>query len=296
MNFIIETAEYGSANFDEMKALWSKTFGDPEEFVEAFYDCFGADIEAYVALDESGSVCSSLSCYKAGSYAGCPVYVSYAVCTREDCRGYGIAGELTEFVRDEVTSRGGISIVSPAEESLEEFYEKHGYDRMFFVAPRAVIAESFEEELEEYEFDEEDDFDIVRPEADIRKIDAGLYNKYREAYLAGVPHIEPSEEMLSAAELACEGFYAINNGDAICCVAENRRGQLILSELILSPVLLDLSSEIDSEVAQLLAAHFGAVEVIYSTPGAGKCQSMAAGEIAESEEGVAPPYFGFPIE
>ena len=27
---------------------------------------------------------------------------------------------------------------------------------------------------------EEDDFDIVRPEADIRKIDACLYNKYRD--------------------------------------------------------------------------------------------------------------------
>lgn len=296
MNFIIETAEYGSACFDEMKALWCTTFGDTEEFVEAFYDCFGADIEAYVALDESGSVCSSLTCYKVGNYEGRPVYVSYAVCTREDCRGLGIAGELTEFVRDEVISLGGISIVSPAEESLEGFYEKHGYERMFFTAPRAVIAESFEEELEEYEFDEEDDFDIVRPEADIRKIDAVLYNKYREAYLTGISHIEPSEDLLKAAELASEGFYAINNGDAICCVAENRRGQLMLSELILSPVLLDLSSEIDSEVAQLLAAHFNAVEVIYSTPGAGKCQSMAAGEIPEDEDGIVPPYFGFPIE
>ena len=66
--------------------------------------------------------------------------------------------------------------------------------------------------------------------------------------------------------------------------------------LLLSPVLLDLSSEIDGEVAQLLAAHFDAVEVVYSMPGAGKCQSMATGDIAEGEEGSAPPYFGFPIE
>ena len=295
MDFIIEIAEYGSASFDELKDLWCKTFGDTEEFVEAFYDCFG-DIEGYVALDEGGRVCSALTCYKAGNYAGKPEYVSYAVCTREDCRGLGIAGELTEFVRDEVMGRGGISIVSPAEESLEDFYGKHGYERAFFAAPRAVLAESFDEELDEYEFDEEDNFDIVRPEADIRKVDASLYNKYREAYLADLPHIEASGDLLKAAELAGEGFYTINNGDAVCCISEKKRGQLMLSELILSPVLLDLSSEIDGEVAQLLAAHFDAVEVVYSMPGAGKCQSMATGDLAEGEEGSAPPYFGFPIE
>lgn len=296
MNYIIEEAEYGSANYDELKELWCGTFGDTDEFVDAFYETFGADICGYVALDESGDVCSALTCYAAGTYEGRPVYVSYAICTAKACRGQGLAGALTEFAKEEVLARGGISIVSPAEESLEGFYSKLGYEPVFHVAPRAVIAGAFDDELEGYEFDEDDDFDIVRPPADIRKIDASVYNKYREAYLSEIPHIVPSDEMLSAAELAGEGFYAVNRGDAICCVSEKRRGQLTLSELILSPMLIEFSGEIDSEIAQLVAEHFDAVEVVYSTPGYGKVQSMAAGPLERGEEGTAPPYFGFPIE
>lgn len=299
--FIIENAEYGSANHDELTELWCSVFGDSPGFVEAFFDNFGDDIESYVALDESGSVCSAITCYPAGSYEGKPVYVSYAICTREDRRGRGLARALTEYVRDEVISRGGISIVSPAEESLEEFYSDLGYEPHFHAAPRVVLAESFEDDPFEdgpdgFILDEDDDFEAVRPKADIRKTDASVYNKYREAYLAGVPHIKLSDEMLGAAELAGEGFYIINNGDAVCCVTENGRGQLMLSELIISPILQEISGEIEAVIARLLASHFGAVEVMYNTPGAGRVQSMAAGAPSPDPEAFSLPYFGFPIE
>lgn len=293
MDHAIEAAGRGSANYEGLKRLWQETFGDSADFVDAFYDCFGDDIQGYAVLDESGEVCSALTCYPAGTYCGRPVYVSYAICTREDCRGQGLAGALTAYVREEAVSRGGISLVSPAEQSLEEFYAGLGYEPAFYAAPRAVLAESLEDELDEFDFDEDDDFDIVRPEAVIERIDAPLYNKYREAYLAEVPHIVPGDGLLAAAALSCEGFYTINGGDAVCCVAEKSRGQLILTELIISPVLLDISGEIDSEIAQILAAHFDAFEVIYDMPGAGRIQSMAAGV---SEIPAALPYYGFPIE
>lgn len=297
MIYAIETAPYGSDNYKGLKALWQETFGDTAEFVDAFYDCFGNDIQGYVMLDHDGRVCSALTCYLAGAYEGRLVYVSYAICTRDDHRGQGLASALAEYVKEEVILRGGISLVSPAEESLEEFYAGLGYDPIFHVAPRAVLAESFDDELEEFEFDEDDDIeDIVRPEAVIKKIDATLYNKYREAYLAEITHVVPSDEMLSAVELSSEGFYSINGGDAVCCIAEKSRGQLILSELLISPVLLELSGEIDTEVAQLLAKHFDAVEVIYKLPGAGRLQSMAAGFFDRGDDGTPLHYFGFPIE
>lgn len=296
MYHAIETAERGSSNYDGLKKLWSETFGDPEEFVDAFYDCFGEDIQGYVVVDENGRVCSALTCYLCGYYEGRLVYASYAICTRHDCRGQRLASALTEYVKDEVIMRGGISLVSPAEQSLEGFYAGLGYEQAFYAAPRAVLAGSFEDELDEFDFDEDDDFDIVKPEADIRKIDASLYNKYREAYLAELPHIVPADEILSAAELACEGFYTINNGDAICCISEKKRGQLIISELIISPVLLEISGEIDAELARMLAAKFDAFEVIYNMPGTGRVQSMAAGRFESIEAGCALPYFGFPIE
>ena len=297
MVYAIETAARGSDNYEGLKSLWCETFGDSSEFVDAFYECFGDDIQGYVMVDRDGNVCSALTCYLAGAYEGRLIYVSYAICTKEDHRGQGLASALTEYVKEEVILRGGISLVSPAEESLEDFYAGLGYDPIFHVAPRAVFAESFEDELDEFEFDENDDIeDIVRPEADIRKIDASLYNKYREAYLTEFTHVVPGDEMLNAAELSSEGFYAINGGDAVCCVAEKKRGQLILSELLISPVLLDLSGEIDSEIAQLLAKHFDAIEVIYNLPGAGRVQSMAAGFFDRGDDGTPLHYFGFPIE
>ena len=297
MIYAIETVTRGSAYYEGLKSLWCKTFGDSPEFVDAFYDCFGNDIQGYVMLDHDGDVCSALTCYLAGAYEGRLVYVSYAICTREDFRGQGLASALTEYVKEEVVLRGGVSLVSPAEKSLEEFYAGLGYDPIFHASPRAVLAESFEDELDEFEFDEDDDIeDIVRPEAEIKRIDASLYNKYREAYLAEITHIVPGDEMLSAAELSGEGFYTINGGDAVCCITEKKRGQLILSELLISPVLLDLSGEIDVEVAQLLAKHFDAVEVVYKLPGTGQVQSMAAGFFDRGDDGTPLHYFGFPIE
>ncbi len=296
MKYAIEAAGRGSANYEGLRKLWCETFGDSAEFVDSFYDCFGEDIKGYVILDESGRVCSALTCYPCGAYEGRIVFVSYAICTREDCRGQGLAGMLTEYVKEEVVMKGGISLVSPAEPSLEEYYAGLGYEPVFHAAPRAVLAEAFEDEPGEYEFDEEDDFDIVKPEADIRKIDASLYARYRGAYLAELPHIMPCEELLEAAALASEGFYTINGGDAVCCVAGKKRGQLVLSELIISPMLLELSGEIDTEVARLLAKHFDAFEVMYNMPGAGRIQAMAAGCFDRTEIGAPLPYFGFPIE
>ena len=308
MDHVIEYAARGSGHYEGLKRLWCETFGDDPEFVDAFYDCFGDDIAGHVVLDENGEVCSAITCYPAGTYGGKTVYVSYAICTREDCRGQGLAGALTRYVKDDVISRGGISLVSPAERSLEDFYAELGYEAAFHAAPRAVLSGALDDEDE----DDEEGFDFgsdeyggkeaERPEADLKKIDASLYNKYREAYLSEVPHIVPSDQMLSAAALASEGFYSINGGDAVCCVRENERGRLVLSELIICPVLLDLSGEIDSVIAGLLADHFGVLEVVYNMPGAGRVQSMTAGAedaaAAESEyeNEDALPYFGFPIE
>ena len=112
----------------------------------------------------------------------------------------------------------------------------------------------------------------------------------------GLLPAQSSEELLSAVELASEGFYTINGGDAVCCVSEKKRGQLIVSELIISPMLLELSGEIDTEVAQLLAKYFDAFEVSYNMPGAGVIQSMVAGFFERTETGAPLPYFGFPID
>ena len=301
--FRIEAADTPE-KFDGLRALWSEVFGDPLLYIDSFYENFGSDIKGYVVTDADGHVCSALSCYLCGTYMDKPVYVSYAVCTREDMRGQGLGAMLTAHVRDIVTEAGGISLVSPAERSLEDFYASNGYERAFFAAERAVLSPEFD--MEEYDDYDEYDLDFgdeesgpVPAQISVQKISGVVYNKYREAFLAGTPHVELSGAMIRLIESEY-GLWSVNGGDAVCATGDADPMHLVISELITSPVLLELSMDIDTEIAAMTAQHFGSAEAVYRTPGAGYCQSMAAGHPAPEEDRedmiTGLPYFGFPVD
>ena len=308
--FEIKTAEPGSAEYEGLRELWCMTFDDTPDYVDAFYENFGGDITGYVAADETGSVCSALTCHLCGTYEKMPVYVSYAICTREDMRGKGLAAGLISFVRDKVTEAGGISILSPAEPSLISYYKELGYEPHFFAAERAVMSPEFD--LEEYDDFDEFDLDIegadptpFRAELDLQRLPAEKYNLYREAFLAEQPHIEPSNEMLRLIESeSLDGcsLYSGNRGEAICAVSYMEPAKGIVTELILNPVLKELSLDIDTEIASMTAKYFGAAETLFVTPGYGRCQGMACGlpvrpgEQNEEYDYYGEPYYGFPIE
>ena len=309
-SFTIKSAEYGTAEYEGLRSLWCEVFSDTPEYVDRFYENFGDDIMGYVVIDETGVVCSALTCHLCGTYANMPVYVSYAICTRKDARGQGLAAMLISFVRDRVTDEGGISILSPAEPSLVSYYAKHGYEPHFFTAERAVMSPEFD--FEEYDDFDEFDLDIegadptpFRAEIDLQPIPAEKYNIYREAFLAEQPHIEPSDEMLRLIEsesMNGEGLYSINRGDAICAISHVDPARVIMTELILNQVLKELSFDIDAEIASMTAKYFGAAETLFVTPGYVRCQGMIYGlpqKAGEPEEEndyyYEKPYYGFPI-
>lgn len=317
--FTIQSADSG-ALYEELRSLWSVTFGDPPEYIDAFYENFGDDIKGYAMVDEDGMVCSALTCYLCGEYEGRPVHVSYAICTREDMRGLGLAAQLTSAVRSEVTEAGCISVVSPAEPSLVQYYAKLGYEPYFLAAERAVMSPDLDEE----EFDDYDEFDLdiegadptpFRASIDLEPLPPETYNKYREAFLSGRPHIEPSVDMLRLMQAeTMDGCFlcSINRGDAICAVSDVDPVRVIITELILNPVLQELSMGIDAEIAAMIAKHFGAAETVYITPGPGGCQGMVSGIAPEDEKQPADeedpyyedgfyilteePYYGFPVQ
>ena len=334
--YTIVTASGGAA-YEGLRALWSEVFGDPLLYIDAFYESFGDDIRGYAVVDSAGEVCSALTCYPCGTYDGRPVWVSYAICTRKDRRRLGLAGMLVEHVRDEVIAAGGISLVSPAEPSLESYYAGLGYEPHFLAAERAVLNPDFDAE----EFDDFDEFDIdiegasptpFRSEIDLQRVSAVTYNKYREAFLSGCPHVELNNSMLRLIQnesMDERGLFIVNGGDAICVIGGADAGRVSITELIVSPVLLELSLDIDAEIAAMIAKRFGAFEAVYRTPGFGGCQSMAAGlpQSVHAETGgggdavngsgpsgagvpdfdpdsdypletawPAAPYFGFPVD
>ena len=283
--YAIVPAKSGAA-YEGLRDLWCGIFGDAPEYVDEFYANFGEDIMGYAVTDEAGRVCSALSCHLCGEYEGRPVYVSYAICTREDMRGQGLAARLTAYVRDEVTKAGGISVVSPAEPSLVQYYAELGY---------------------EFDLDIEGaDPTPFRATIDLEPLSPEKYNRYREAFLAGRPHVEPSGAMLRLMEAesmdGC-GMCSVNRGDAICIVSGADPARVVLAELILNPVLHELSMDIDVEIAAMIAKHFDAAETEFITPGAGGCQTMiyglpegrSAAEETEEYDFYGEPYYGFPI-
>ena len=302
-----------------------------------------------------------------GGAGGLPVYVSYAICTDPEYRGQGHAAALTEYVRSIVTAPrgtvihgeddglpaaeglGGISLVSPAEESLIGYYDRLGYRETFLVDEHAVHAG--EEELPEEEdwsvgaeageqsayietseqsaaadtrfwgldpdgnavFLDDEEREAFEPELSVESISGSMYNRYREEFLAGIPHVEMSPEMMEFLRADGDGgLLVINGGDAVCRVAyagaedadsseihdEETGAQLrtvMLDELLVNPQLRALSEEIEEEIALRLAEHFGAETLVYRTPGSGRCQSMSSS--ADGAEAAAEgAYFGFPIE
>ncbi len=323
--------------YEGLRGLWSSTFGDEAGYVDLFYKTFGEDVEfadsgnsrgklfaddseiaGFVVIDSDASeinVVAALTCFRCGVYLDKPVYVSYAVCTEPDYRGLGLASELVAHVRDMVLEVGGVSLVSPASERLIEFYEKLGYAPHFTASYSSALASS---ELPMMDIDDDelgcelvnifgdpdtalDEDEIYEPELSVVACDNDVYNIYREAFLAEALHVEISEKLLNL----LDGLYLINGGDAICAVTEitgsDESKKLQLAELIVNPMLLDTSYEIEEEIASRLAKHWNCELTEYRTLGCGICQGMIAGLASTLNEEQAcnfamPPYFGFPLD
>ena len=299
-NYLVKTIS-NKDEYEGLRTLWCEVFSDEPSFVDAMYANFGEDIVGYVATDEEGAVRSALTCFKCGTFEGRDVYTSYAICTAKEVRGLGLAGRLVEAARDDVLSKGGVSLISPAEPSLEKFYGAHGYVPFFYVDKRVA-----EDDEEDFIFDAEDDeYEKFEAEMALKSLKWDEYNKYRESFLEGIPHVKLNEHMmrLVQAEAAMpdgeSGLLLVNGGDAICAMNAGEDGALEIEELLVNPLLSSISSEIADEMACRIAAHFERTSMRYRVPGGSHCQSMAAGltdEIKVKIESGEPEYYGFPVE
>lgn len=205
----IEKVTRSSELYPELRRLWHEVFEDPEEFVDAFYDNWGEEVHGYVLSDEAG-VQAALTCFRMGELkeaagcnqkaagkmaAGCEVWISYAICTRPEARGKGYGAAITEFARDEVIAGGAISMLSPAEASLVDFYEPLGYA----ANGRAGSVDW-------------DSFDSAK----WRLIKSGRYYELREEYLTGSTHIVPSEATRAWVDSEYGEYLESTDGRAIC--------------------------------------------------------------------------------
>lgn len=271
--------------YEGLRSLWCKTFGDSPDFVDKLYDMLQA--KGFVAIDTTSSVLSSLTLYECGIYYGKKVFVSYAICTEPDARGRGIAGALTKRVRDLVIADNHLSILSPAEESLIQFYSRFDYRPHFFSKEVLMIK-----------------CDFPVPKAVLETLSPSQYAKYREMFLADIPHIQISENLLDFIDDINpdnSAFLLVNQGDAVCTLMASEE-DFFISEILVNPLLKKLSSEIDEAIVHSIAATYGSEHVRYRKPGNRYCQSMMAGppeymfqeKYSSAEDKF--PYFGFPLD
>ena len=336
-NYIIRPRE--ASDFDDFISLRRKVFGDDENFIEFFDNCFRDDyLDFLIIEDQYGgeTLQASLTQFNMGKLvvppnkvseiAGKSIEMSYAICTDPAARGKGYGSHITVYAREIAESSRKLSMLSPAEPSLINFYEPLEYKKFMYAEQGSVLVS------------EHVDFEFSKLQ--IKALTPQEYNNYREAILANRVHIKLSEGALrfaaglvapytsgslpaldaesadwagSAPDGEAEsgspdgsGFLLISDGAeplAIAACEAAEAGSLAAAEL------LTFSEdgghkELGIAIAKALATGCGAKRCDYMMPSrSGSETSAALGMISASYEELAevysattsecPPYMGF---
>lgn len=203
---MIDIHELKPSENNSFLMLWSKTFGDSKEEILEFMTAFSDDIKCFTLTDSDNKsdnkndVLSALTLFKMGNlHIPCSkkspeVFVSYAICTDEKCRGKGYGASITNFASDYVANYNNkinknssdssddcdaISILSPASKSLVNFYKPLGYEPFFFSKYHSLG-------------------EISGKSMDLRlsEISHSEYDKKREHYLEPFVHVSLSAKSL----------------------------------------------------------------------------------------------------
>lgn len=322
--YIIRPRE--ASDFSDFVELRSKVFGDDEEFIEFFDNCFRDDyLDFLIVEDQDGNevLQASLTQFdmgklvvpegKVSDIAGKSIEMSYAICTDPAARGKGYGSHITVYAREIAESSRKLSMLSPAEPSLIKFYEPLEYKKFMYAEQGSVLAS------------EHVDFEFSHLQTKV--LTPQEYSNYRETILANRVHIKLSEGALrfaagltatgdavgSAPDGEAEsgapdgsGLLLISDGAeplAIAACETAEAGSLAAAEL------LTFSEdgghkELGIAVAKALATGCGAKRCDYMMPSrSGSETSAALGMISASYEelsevysdatGECPPYMGF---
>lgn len=116
----------GPCGAAQLKALWRRAFGDPDDFIDAFFSAAYSPDRCRCALEE-GRLAGMLF-WLDGACRGQKTAYLYAVATDPDFRGRGICRALMADARELLKARGyGLALLYPAGEGLRKMYGKMGY-------------------------------------------------------------------------------------------------------------------------------------------------------------------------
>lgn len=140
-------------NTDSLKRLWKRVFGDPDAFIDTFFDVAYAP-EHCRYIEENGEAISALYWFDC-EYTGGKLAYIYAVATNPNHRGKGLASRLLQETHAHLKTQGYAGAVLKPAKGLFPFYERlgyrtSGYIRRFDAAASPVPAKIREVSVQEY--------------------------------------------------------------------------------------------------------------------------------------------------
>lgn len=210
---VIRRAE--AADLPALQALWETVFGDPPEFILAFFAHFPPEVSGWV-VSRDAKICSA-AYLLTGNRLRCggqsyPCAYVYAVATPEVQRGNGYASRLMRHFSQMADARGFVLYTRPAEPGLFAWY-RDVMDASGIGAGREITVPHDP---------------CCATNLPVRMAGAAEYAKLREARLTGVPHVALSESFLTL-QSECSALLQVGDG---CAVAECGDGVLLIKELL----------------------------------------------------------------
>ncbi len=217
-----------------LTGLWQRCFGDSESSIWEFWKIFDR-ISVFVARDKTpvAMLCAlPVAFFDECGEAYSASYL-YAICTDDAYRGRGICAKLMTNAEDALKKEGNdFAFLTPASETLFDFYKKMGYETSFYHERFTVRAEG---------------------KAKIQKINAAAYQNLRQMQLYS-NFVSYSDDLIALHG----GLYRIETKETVCCAAAQRNGdELIIQELLPK----------DVAAAAALAAHLGCRHAFACTEG-----------------------------
>lgn len=264
-------------------SLWNEAFGDGENEIMYFIKNRYKP-ENTVVCEENGSIVSMLFLLdgqmriKGTDY---PSYYLYAACTSKEFRGRGLMASLLEFAKSISQKRGYRFIcLKPAEESLFDFYKKHGYETVFSQKLLKVSKSDLSGHTDTINFDTAEcyrsrnsaykDFDYFKWDENAVKFAFNqnkLYNGKSLIGCEGYALYSQNNSTLYVKEMTFSPRYALNvlsymvnknNATEINVILPEKYETSIGSyEIMPSGMALPLDSEAKSTLMQLSGAYLG---------------------------------------
>lgn len=182
-------------NTDGLKKLWKTVFGDPDSFIDTFFDiAFSPDRCRYV--EENGRIISALYWFDCEFSGGKLAYI-YAVATHPDHRGKGLASRLLLQTHSHLKALGYAGCVLKPAEGLFPYYERLGYAASGFVSRFSAEGKSLPTRL--------------------RSLSPAEYGRQRRGYLPGDGIVQDGITLEFLSTFA--RFFASN--DALFCVSRD---------------------------------------------------------------------------